>query len=46
MPVASASPTSNMRTNSGLLPKKTVAKNRSSLTPILSRITPTNQRKA
>jgi len=45
-PPATAAPTNSMATNSRPLPKNTVAKNRSSRSPIRSRTTPTNHKKA
>ena len=45
-PPITAVPTNTMPTNSRPLPRKTVAKNRSSRSPILSRMTPMNHRNA
>jgi hypothetical protein len=45
-PAATAEATNSMPTNSNPLPRKTVAKNRSSASPTRSRKTPTNQRNA
>ena len=45
-PPATAAATNSMATNNRPLPRNTVAKNRSSRSPIRSRSTPMNQRKA